>query len=452
MTTLIRTPCSSTFDRKPAITPTQRQGNSYSCQRLNSIFMEFMREGLRPPKAASRRAKDKIEKTERIPTLVLKQNQGYYHVDFFKNRKVYFTYGLDKLRDAPSDDTPIDGPKELTLDYSNTLYRPATNDGLRIVDEDGTIIAILIPRAVSLEVLTLDAATSQAAIFRYLRDTLPNLNRGDGAHASRSSEKYVVSGVKARQGKGCSNTKLSNNAIIGVTDEAKTKKKDVLMGEDPQVDNQPNKKPKHKKKPSSADEDPVKHWVDGQCLKIWPRLALLRVARRNEQLLKRYISSEELHALHRALTAGETEVAETFYGLWCAAAMGTNFQAAMHLDLDSWFSMLVVSACLRDPLLNFKDRVAANVEYDSEVVHDFIFPTYGVAIPLRPGDHLLFNPLVIHGCSAKHEAYNQSDISLMAFYLKAACISGHNGDDIQLTDLQKDLHHVFKKYKNNHKI
>jgi hypothetical protein len=92
--------------------------------------MEFMREGLRPSKAASRCAKEKLEKTERIPMLVLKQHQGYYHVDFFKNRKVYFTYGLDKLRDVLPDDTPIDGPKELTLDYSNTLHRPATNDSL----------------------------------------------------------------------------------------------------------------------------------------------------------------------------------------------------------------------------------------------------------------------------------------------------------------------------------
>jgi hypothetical protein len=45
--------------------------------------MDFMREGLRPPKAASRCAKEKLEKTERIPMLVLKQNQGYYHEDFF---------------------------------------------------------------------------------------------------------------------------------------------------------------------------------------------------------------------------------------------------------------------------------------------------------------------------------------------------------------------------------
>jgi hypothetical protein len=65
---------------------------------------------------------------------------------FFKNRKVYFTYGLNKLRDISPDNTPIDRPKELTLDYSNTLYRPATNDGLRILDKDGTIISILIPR------------------------------------------------------------------------------------------------------------------------------------------------------------------------------------------------------------------------------------------------------------------------------------------------------------------
>jgi hypothetical protein len=89
MPTLNSTLCSSTLDRKPAITLTQRRGSAYSCQRPDSIFMEFMREGLRSSKAASRRTKEKLEKTERIPVLVLKQNQGYYNKDFKKIGKFF---------------------------------------------------------------------------------------------------------------------------------------------------------------------------------------------------------------------------------------------------------------------------------------------------------------------------------------------------------------------------
>jgi hypothetical protein len=124
---------------------------------------------------------------------------------------------------------------------------------------------------VSLKVLTLDAATSQA------RDTLPNLNCGENSHALITSEKYIVAGVKAQQGQGSSHSPIGNT-IIGEMDEAKRTVNDVLLDQGPQANNQPKTK-RLKKKHTLADEDPVLHWVDGHHLKIWPKLALLRVAR-----------------------------------------------------------------------------------------------------------------------------------------------------------------------------
>jgi hypothetical protein len=77
-----------------------------------------------------------------------------------------------------------------------------------------------------------------------------------------------------------------------------------------------------------------------------------------------------------------------------------------------------------------------------------VFPTYGFAIPLRPGDHLLFNPLIFHGCSAKLDEYEDSDISLLAFYLKLATISGNDADKVGLTQLEDSLYEEYKIYRN----
>eukprot|EP00536_Pseudo-nitzschia_multiseries_P018769 jgi/Psemu1/316285/fgenesh1_kg.3083_\ len=35
---------------------------------------------------------------------------------------------------------------------------------------------------------------------------------------------------------------------------------------------------------------------------------------------------------------------------------------------------------------------------EEEVIYYFVFPSYGVKVPLKSGDTLLFNPLVLHRC------------------------------------------------------
>eukprot|EP00536_Pseudo-nitzschia_multiseries_P017990 jgi/Psemu1/53555/gm1.53555_g len=56
-----------------------------------------------------------------------------------------------------------------------------------------------------------------------------------------------------------------------------------------------------------------------------------------------------------------------------------------HVDDDMYYTRLTVIA-------------PAEVSAD-EVIYYFVFPTYGVKVPLRSGDTLLFNPLVLHSCS-----------------------------------------------------
>ena len=68
-----------------------------------------------------------------------------------------------------------------------------------------------------------------------------------------------------------------------------------------------------------------------------------------------------------------------------AFSIGRNYHSRCHVDDDMHYTRLTVIA-------------PAEVSAD-EVIYYFVFPTYGVKVPLRSGDTLLFNPLVLHSCS-----------------------------------------------------
>ncbi len=60
----------------------------------------------------------------------------------------------------------------------------------------------------------------------------------------------------------------------------------------------------------------------------------------------------------------------------------------------------------------------------------FCFPTIGVAVPLRPGDYLLFNAKLPHCISSRCKF--EDEILCTSTYLKAAIV-GMNYNDLPLT-------------------
>ena len=71
---------------------------------------------------------------------------------------------------------------------------------------------------------------------------------------------------------------------------------------------------------------------------------------------------------------------------------------------------------------------------DDEIACHFMFPEYGIAIALRPGDVLFFNPLHYHCLSERNILYADEKVFVTSFYLKAAQI-GLNDNDIGLSEL-----------------
>jgi len=61
---------------------------------------------------------------------------------------------------------------------------------------------------------------------------------------------------------------------------------------------------------------------------------------------------------------------------------------------------------------------------DDDIFVYFCFPTLGVAVPLQPGDFLLFNALIPHCVSSRCRQDN--DIFNIAMYLKTSVVGMNN--------------------------
>jgi hypothetical protein len=118
---------------------------------------------------------------------------------------------------------------------------------------------------------------------------------------------------------------------------------------------------------------------------------------------------------------------EYFTGL----ATGTNKYLQVHVDKDVTMSMVLIlkhQAC----------------EVEDDVVVYFGFPRLNVAVPLRPGDILLFNALEPHALSSRCNI--EDELVCMSLYYKTA-VAGLNDNSMPLTKTEQGL---AKKYQDEY--
>ena len=111
-------------------------------------------------------------------------------------------------------------------------------------------------------------------------------------------------------------------------------------------------------------------------------------------------------------------------------AFGCNVFLPCHTDQD--FTMSIIQAFLRG---------VDKYDVDDSIVVYFCFPTLGVAIPLRPGDYLIFSSLIPHCVSSR--CSHTHDVLLVTMYLKTA-VAGLNNNNIDITPAQAELALMFK--------
>jgi hypothetical protein len=66
---------------------------------------------------------------------------------------------------------------------------------------------------------------------------------------------------------------------------------------------------------------------------------------------------------------------------------------------------------------------------DADVCNYFTFAEQGIAVAIRPGDMLIFNPLYHHCLSSRTSLYEGDDVFCMSLYLKTAVV-GQNDNSV----------------------
>jgi hypothetical protein len=122
-----------------------------------------------------------------------------------------------------------------------------------------------------------------------------------------------------------------------------------------------------------------------------------------------------------------------------SVAFGRNVYLNAHKDDDFVYSIVSVHRSLA--------HGAERYEVMDDVICYFVFPRYGMAVPLRPGDILIFNPREYHCISSR--VSEDDDIYCLSLYLKSAVV-GLSDNSLPLTKEQKqyaDAYNNLKKKK-----
>ena len=90
----------------------------------------------------------------------------------------------------------------------------------------------------------------------------------------------------------------------------------------------------------------------------------------------------------------------------------TNVHANSHIDDDAFYAIVTAH------ILNVK------YDYRQDIVAYFCFPCHGVAVALRPGDVIMFNPRINHGLSSR--CYLADNVITTGMYLKTATVGLNN--------------------------
>jgi hypothetical protein len=167
---------------------------------------------------------------------------------------------------------------------------------------------------------------------------------------------------------------------------------------------------------------------------------ILKYFRGVEHLFEMYVDTDQIRLIHDAINlvdaktfsisspwnivSNTNQPASRIYG---AFASGVNVYLNAHQDKD--FTYCATSIHMRD-----------QYQPSQRIVAYFAFTKLGIAIPLRPGDVLFFNPLEEHCISSR--CCNDDDIYCLSLYLKSDNI-GLNDNSKELTPQQEYLLNVY---------
>ena len=101
----------------------------------------------------------------------------------------------------------------------------------------------------------------------------------------------------------------------------------------------------------------------------------------------------------------------TLNPLWGSLACGKNYYLNSHVDEDFFYSLTTVAS---------EQGVQDNDRYmmEAAICNYFTFAEQGIAVALRPGDMLIFNPLYHHCLFSRTARYENDDSWKLSFHTK----------------------------------
>ena len=151
-----------------------------------------------------------------------------------------------------------------------------------------------------------------------------------------------------------------------------------------------------------------------------------------EECFRKWVDSFIISQVNAALKQMNPPLFTTPNGsctsIYNAFACGINVYLNAHSDKD--FTFCAVSIHTRQEYHLMGDKILAY----------FVFPTMGIAVPLRQGDQLLFDPDVPHMVSSQYN--NEDEIYCVSLYLKSNVL-GKNDNSLPLTLEEKRLSEPF---------
>ena len=167
---------------------------------------------------------------------------------------------------------------------------------------------------------------------------------------------------------------------------------------------------------------------------FWPKSlspekkhAIQVLMKRCEHVAKGYLPSSEIRGLRAAQVLGEwpERSGGSCECIWGSLACGKNYYLNSHVDDDFFYSLTTVAS--ESGLKEDMDKYDMN----AKVCNFFTFAEQGIAVSLRPGDMVIFNPLYQHCLSSRNSEYHGLDVFCLSLYLKTAVI-GRNDNSIPL--------------------
>jgi hypothetical protein len=118
--------------------------------------------------------------------------------------------------------------------------------------------------------------------------------------------------------------------------------------------------------------------------------------------------------------------------IWASVATSYNYMSPAHVDDDAFLTAITVSFVPKD----YRNNKFFYGSFLSVAVY-MCFPEFGIAVGLRPGDVLFFNPQYYHCVSGRTNAYNEDKVYVTSFYMKTMQL-GLNDNSIGLENVQTE--------------